>query len=70
MATMENPIRNGVDTPTLFATLDAVKATLRTGRIAPTGYYYGTAVGWSKLAVFARVPGDQSRVSVRPEEDR
>jgi uncharacterized OsmC-like protein len=27
MTTMENPIRNGVDTATLFATLDAVKAT-------------------------------------------
>jgi uncharacterized OsmC-like protein len=27
MTTMENPVRNGVDTATLFATLDAVKAT-------------------------------------------
>ena len=70
MTTMENPIRNGVDTPTLLATLDAVKATLRTGRIDSTGYYYGTAAGWSKLDAFARVPGDQSRVSDRPEEDR
>ena len=26
MTTMENPVRNGVDTATLFATLDAVKA--------------------------------------------
>ena len=25
MTTMENPVRNGVDTATLFATLDAVK---------------------------------------------
>jgi len=27
MTTIENPTRNGVDTATLFATLDAVKAT-------------------------------------------
>jgi uncharacterized OsmC-like protein len=27
MTTIENPVRNGVDTATLFATLDAVKAT-------------------------------------------
>ena len=26
MTTIENPVRNGVDTATLFATLDAVKA--------------------------------------------
>ena len=42
----------------------------RAERIDSTGYFYGTALGWSKLGVFARVPRDQSRVSDRPEEDR
>ena len=26
-----------------------------------TGYFYGTALGWSELGVFARVPRDRSR---------
>jgi len=38
--------------------------------IDSAGWFYGTAVGWSRLGVFARVPGDQSRLSDRPEEDR
>jgi hypothetical protein len=42
----------------------------RTVRIDSTEYFYGTALGWSKLGVFARVPCDQSQVSDRPEEDR
>ena len=32
MTTIENPIRNGVDTATLFATLDAVKANPEIGK--------------------------------------
>jgi len=31
MTTMDNPTRNGVDTATLFATLDAVRATPQIG---------------------------------------
>jgi len=42
----------------------------RTARIDSTEYFYGTALGWSKFGVFARVPCDQSRVSDRPEDDR
>jgi hypothetical protein len=42
----------------------------RTERVDSTGYFYGTALGWSELGVSARVPRDQSRVSDRPEEDR
>jgi hypothetical protein len=42
----------------------------RAERIDSTGYFYGTALGWSELGVFARVPRDQSRVSNRREEDR
>jgi hypothetical protein len=32
MTTMDNPTRNGVDTATLFATLDAVRATPQIGQ--------------------------------------
>jgi hypothetical protein len=42
----------------------------RTGGIDSTSWLYGTAVGWAKLGVFAWVPGDQSRVSYRPEGDQ
>ena len=42
----------------------------RAERIDSTGYFYGTALGWSELGVLARVPRDQSRVSNRPEDDR
>jgi hypothetical protein len=38
--------------------------------IDSTGYFYGTALGWSELGVFARVSSEQSRVSHRPVEDR
>lgn len=52
---------------TMAATASIAPGTVR---IDSTGYFYGTALGWSKLGVFALVPCDQSLVSDRPEEDR
>jgi hypothetical protein len=38
--------------------------------IDSTRYFYGTALGWSELGVFAQVSGEQSPVSHRPRADR
>jgi hypothetical protein len=51
-------------------TASATSVPLRTPRIDSTEYYYGTALGWSELGVFVRVPGDQARVSDRSKGDR
>ena len=51
-------------------TAPAASVSPRTVRIDSTAYYYGTALGWCELGVFARVPGDQSRVSDGPKGDR
>jgi hypothetical protein len=51
-------------------TAPAASVPPRTVGIDSTGWFYGTALGWSKLCVFAWVPGDESPVSDRPEGDR
>jgi hypothetical protein len=48
----------------------AARVQPRARRVDSTGYFYGTALGWSELGVFPREPREQSRMSHRPEQDR